>query len=78
MFARNVGVFHSQKRAWARKILADNAQDKQEGKQGQWQCESPFKEVLEQVKRSADTGCGPQTMRRAYSALKLGNWENSK
>ena len=44
--------------------------------QGRWQHESPFKEVLEQVKRSADTDCGPHTMRRAYSAVKLGNWES--
>ena len=33
---------------------------------------------LEQVKRSADTDCGSQTMRRAYSAMKLGNWESFK
>ena len=38
-------------RANAREILADGAQEKQEGKQRQWQQESPFKEVLEQVKR---------------------------
>ena len=50
--------------AGARTILADVAREKQEGKQGQWQQESPFKEVLEQIKRSADTDCGPQTMRR--------------
>ena len=43
-------------------------------KQGQWQHESPFKDVLEQVKRSAD--CGPQTMRRAYSEMTLGGWES--
>ena len=34
-----------------------------------------MREVLEQVKRSADTDCGPQTTRRAYSATKLGNCE---
>ena len=34
-----------------------------------------FEEVLVQVKRSADTDCGHQTMRHAYSAMKLGNWE---
>ena len=37
-----------------------------------------YKEVLEQVKRSADTDCGPQTMRRAYIAMKHGNWESSE
>ena len=38
------------KRAGARKILAD-AREKQEGMQGQWQQEPPFKEVLEQIKK---------------------------
>ena len=46
------------------KILADAAREKQEGKQGQWQ----------QEPRDAD--CGPQTMRRAYLAMKHGNWEH--
>ena len=63
------------KRAGARKIVADAAQEKQEGKEGQGQQGSPFKEVLAQVKRSADTDCGPQTMRRAYTAMKHGNWK---
>ena len=63
-----MGVFHPQQ-AGARRILADAAQEKQEGKQGQWQQESPFKEVLEQVKRSADTDCNAQILRRAYNAI---------
>ena len=65
------------KRVWARNLPADAAQEKQEGKQGRSVATgvSPFKEVLEQVKRSADTDCGPQTMRHAYAAMKLGNWE---
>ena len=37
---------------------------------------TPFKEVLEQVKRSADADCGPQMMRRGY--LKNGGWEDFK
>ena len=77
-FLRGMWEYFTLKRAWARKNLADAAQEKQEGKQGQWQYESPFKEVLEQVRRSADTDCGPQTMRRAYSAMKLGSWESFK
>ena len=64
------------KRAWTRKKIAAAAQENQEGIQSQWQKESPFREVLEQVKRSADTDCGAQTMRRACSAMKLGNWES--
>ena len=64
------------KRAWEKKILADAAQEKQEGIQGQWQQESPFKEVLEQAKRNADTDCNAQIMCRAYNAKKSGNWES--
>ena len=60
------------KRARARKILADAAQEKQQGKQSQWQQESPFNVILEQVKRSADIDCGPQTMRRAHIAMATG------
>ena len=63
------------KRAGARKILADAAQEKQEGKQGQWQQESHFKEVLEQVTRSVDTDCGLQTMRRAYILHRNESWQ---
>ena len=63
------------KRAGARTILADAAREKQEGQQGQWQQEPPFKEVLEQIQRSADTDCGPQTMRRGFLAMKHCNWE---
>ena len=57
---------------------ADAAQEKQEGKRGQWQQESPFKEVSEQAKRSSDTDCGHQTLRGACSAMKHGSWESSK
>ena len=64
-------VFHSQ--GSERKILADAAQEKQEGSK------VSGKEVLEQVKRSEDTDCGPQTMRRAHSAVSLGKffWRNA-
>ena len=37
-----------------------------------------LQEVLEHVKRGPDTDCGPQTMRRAYFAMKRGNWERFK
>ena len=48
------------KRARARKILVDAAREKHEGKQGQFQQEPPFKEVLEQATF------------RAYIAIKQG------
>ena len=57
-------------------ILVDAAQEKQEGKQGQWQQASSSKKILEQVRRSADANCGPQTLRRASSAVEHCNWES--
>ena len=47
------------KRAGARKILEDASREKQEGIQGQWQQESPFREILEHVIRNADMGYFP-------------------
>ena len=62
----------------ARKNLADASREKQEGIQGQWQQESAFKKVLEQVKRGADADCGPQMMRRGYLAMKNASREDLK
>ena len=56
--------------------MADAAKQKQEGIQCQCQLESLFEEVLEQVK--GDTDCNAYMMRRAYYAVKSGNWEGFK
>ena len=56
----------------------DAAKEVQEGIQGQWQQESPFKEVLEQVKEYSDTDCNAYMMRRAYKVVNTGNWESFK
>ena len=53
-------------------------EEKHEGIQGQWPQESPAREVLEQVKKSADANCGPRMMRRGYLAMKNGSWEHFK
>ena len=63
-------------RAEVKNILADASRE--EGIQGQWQQESPFREVLVQVKGNADMDCGPQMMRRGYLAMKTGGWEELK
>ena len=70
--------YFTTRRARAKKILADAAKEKQEGTQGQWQQESPFKEFPEQVKGYPDTDCDAYMMRRAYHAVKPGNWEGFK
>ena len=76
---RGMWEYFTLQRAWARKIKAEAARGKQEGKQGQWQQESPFTEVLEQeTKRNTSTDCNAQMMRRAYNAEKSSDWENSK
>ena len=77
--ARSEGrEYFTLERAGARTTPADAARERQEGIQGQWQQESPFREVLKQVKRSADVDCGPQTMRPANIAMKSGRWEDFK
>ena len=54
-FLRGVwAYFILNRRAGARKILADAAQENHEGKQGQWQQKSPFKEVSGYRLRSPD------------------------
>ena len=50
---RRMWEYFTLERADVRKILADASLEKQEGIQGRWQQESPFREVLEQVKGSA-------------------------
>ena len=47
-FLRGMWECFTLKRAGARQILTDAALEEQEGKQGQWQQELAFKEVLEQ------------------------------
>ena len=62
-------------RVKAKKFLKNAEKGKHEGIQGQWQQESPAKEILEQVKSSADTDSTPEMMRFGYCAMKDGTWE---
>ena len=64
--------------AEAKKILEDAARERQEGILGQWQQESPFRKVLEQVKGNLDMGCGAQMMRKSYIVTRDGSWEEFK
>ena len=65
-------------RAWGRAVSADAEKEKQEGIQGQWQLESPFKEVMEQIEKHSDMSCNAYIMRRAYYAGEAGSWEGFK
>ena len=53
-------------------------EEKQAGIQGQWQQESPAKEYLEQVKYCHDTDCNEPMMKKGFTALKNGTWEEYK
>ena len=46
-FTRGMWEYYIRKRVEAKKIRDDAAREKQEGIQGQWQQESPFREILE-------------------------------
>ena len=61
---RGVWEYFALERAEVKKIPADASREYQEGIQGQWQQESPFGEVLEQVQGNAEIDCGSQMMRR--------------
>ena len=56
--------------------LAD--EEKQAGIQGQWEQESPAREYLEQVKCCHDTDCSESMMKKGFTALKNGTWEEYK
>ena len=66
------------KKSRRKKTSSGRCSGKKRRKASQWQQESLFKEVLEQIERSADTDCGPQTLRCAHIAMKLGNWKSFK
>ena len=66
----------SLKRAVAKKILEDAAREGQEGIQGQWQQESAYRDVLEQVRGNVDMGCGAHMMRKSCVAIR--GWQLGK
>ena len=64
------------KKAWARSVLVDVEQERQDGIEGDWRQESPCKEELEPVKHSSDLRFEGLLMRRACCAGRSGDWEN--
>ena len=62
-----------------RKNVREEAEkERQAGIQGQWQHESPAREYLEQVKCCHDTDCTERVMKKGFTALKSGDWEEYK
>ena len=76
-FIRGVWQYSTLKRSEVKKILDDASRERQEGIQGQWQKESPCREVLEQVRGNADVGCASQMMRQGNLARRNGSWERA-
>ena len=54
-FISGMWEYFTLERAEENMILEDASREKQEGIQGQWQQESPFREILEQARRNEDT-----------------------
>ena len=66
------------KKGMEQRSLERAEEERQAGTQGQWQLESPDKEYLEQVKRGDDTCCTERMMKKGFTALKSGDWEEYK
>ena len=71
-----VGWEHfSCERSKAKKFRQLADEEKQARIQGQWQQESPARECLEQVKCCYDTDCNESMMKKGFTALENGTWE---
>ena len=68
-FIRGVWEYFTLKRAEVKKILDDGSRERQEGIQGQWQQESPFREIMEQVRGNADMRCSAQMIRKSFFTI---------
>ena len=66
-FTRGMWEYFTLKRAEAKRIRDDAAREKQEGIQGQWQQESPFREILEQAGRNEDMDAAQKSCGKAFS-----------
>ena len=75
-FCAECGSIFTIERAAARKILAEASWEKPRRDTRSVAAGTPYREVLEQVERSADADRGPQMMRRGYLAMKNCSWED--
>ena len=74
-YLREMWEHFLQERSRAKSFRELAEEEKQAGIQGQWQQESPAREYLEQVKFSHDTDCNEPMMKKGFTALKNGTWE---
>ena len=59
----------------SKEVSRAGSREKQAGIQDQWQMESTARENLEQVKCCHDTDCTKSMMKKGFTALKGGDWE---
>ena len=74
-YLRGMWEHFFQDRSRAKRFRELVEEEKQAGIQGQWQQESRAREYLEQVKCSHDTDCNKPVMRKGFTALQNGTWE---
>ena len=74
-YLRRMWEQFSCERSKAKKFRELADEEKLAGIQGQWQQESPARENLEQVKCCHDTDCNEPMMKKGFTALKSGHWE---
>ena len=72
---RGMWEYFTIQRAEGKRIRDDAAGEKQEGIQGQWQQESPFREILEKARRHEDMGCSSEILRKGHFAIRDSRWE---
>ena len=77
-YLRGMWEYFLQERSRVKRFRELADEEKQAGIQGQWQQESPAREYLEQVKCCHDTDCNEPMMKKGFTALKNGNWEEYK
>ena len=74
-YVRGMWEYFLQERNRVKRFREQAEEEKQAGIQGQWQLESPATEYLEQVKCCHDTDCTERMMKKGFTALKGGDWE---
>ena len=74
-YLRGMWEHFSCERSKAKKYRQLADEEKQAGIQGQWQQESPVREFLEQAKCCNDTDCNESMMKKGFTALNNGTWE---
>ena len=72
---RGMWEYFTFQRAEGKRIRDEAAREKQEGIQGQWQQESPFREILEKARRHEDMGCSSEIMRTGHFTIRDSRWE---